>query len=85
MRFLNESSPLPGPTKLLAHIRALDLTIPDWCERKELPRHKVEKAIKGKLRMSVPFAADLEKATDGAVVVGDWIVDAEHAATGTED
>lgn len=84
MRFINESSPLPGPSKLLSHIRALGKSIPDWCEAESLPRHTVEKAIKGKLTMSVPLALEIQRATNGAVQVSDWDFDARHA-TGTED
>ena len=84
MRFLKGSSPLPGPTKLLACIRASGLSVPRFCELRGLPRHTVEKAIKGKLQMTVAFATDIEKATDGAVVVADWAFESE-AATGTED
>lgn len=83
MRMMKGVSVLPGPTKLLAAIRATELSVPKYCEAKGLHRHMVEKAIKGKLDMSVAFAAELERATDGAVVVADWVLDDADTATGT--
>lgn len=62
-----------GPKKLFDHIRGLDISIPDFCEKHGLFRQKVEKAIKGDLkRIDVDFALAIQRATDGAVTVPDW-------------
>jgi len=62
-----------GAEKLLAHIRGLNVSIPDFCEKHGLFRQKVEKAIKGDLkRIDVDFALAIQRATDGAVTVPDW-------------
>lgn len=70
---IKEAGTGAGPEKLLAHIRGLALSIPDFCESHGLFRQKVEKAIKGDLkRIDVDFALAIQRATDGAVVVEDW-------------
>jgi hypothetical protein len=70
---IKEAGAVAGAEKLLAHIRGLNISIPDFCEKHGLFRQKVEKAIKGDLkRVDVDFALAIERATDGAVTVADW-------------
>jgi hypothetical protein len=70
---IKEAGSVVGAEKLLAHIRGLGLSIPDFCERHGLFRQKVEKAIKGDLkRVDVDFALAIERATGAVVTVPDW-------------
>lgn len=70
---IKEAGEVPGAEKLLAHIRDLGVSIPDFCEQHGLFRQKVEKAIKGGLkRVDVDFALAIQRATGGAVLVADW-------------
>lgn len=70
---IKEAGSVAGAEKLLAHIRGLSVSIPDFCEKHGLFRQKVEKAIKGDLkRVDVDFALAIERATDSAVLVADW-------------
>ncbi len=70
---IKEAGEVPGAEKLLAHIRELGISIPDFCERHGLFRQKVEKAIKGGLkRVDVDFALAIQRATGGIVTVPDW-------------
>jgi hypothetical protein len=70
---IKEAGAVAGAVKLLAHIRDLGISIPDFCEKHGLFRQKVEKAIKGDLkRVDVDFALAIERATGGAVTVPDW-------------
>ena len=74
-------SPIPAAKQLLEHIRGLDETIPDWCEKKGLDRLKVQKAINGDItRIDVNFAVDVENASGGAVKAEDWYVTPEVGA-----
>lgn len=60
--------------KLLAHIRALGVSIPDWCEKNGLDRLKVQRAIRGEIqRIDVGFAFEVRRATGGEVELDEWL------------
>lgn len=68
---------------LLAHIRELYGTIPAFSTAKGLDRLKVQKVINGTIkRIDVPFALDIERATDGKVPVPWWAEAATPETTG---
>jgi hypothetical protein len=76
-----------GDTKaaraLLPIIREKYGTIPAFADAHGLDRFKLQKAIRGVLqRMDVPFARDIERATNGAVPIPWWAI--RVAADGTE-
>lgn len=60
---------------LLAHIRATDGSIPNFCERTKLDRVQVQalcSGLRGK-KISAKIAVAVERATDGVVPVAMWV------------
>jgi hypothetical protein len=63
-----------GGRKLIAHIRSLGMTVPDWCDAKGLDRFKVQKVINGQIqRVDCDFAQRAIEATGGAVQYTDFL------------
>ena len=63
----------PAAQKLLDHIRERHRTIPAFCEATGLDRLKIQRLIRGlPRRIDVQFAAEIQKATKGAVKLKDW-------------
>ncbi len=58
-----------GGRELRAHITALGLSVPDFCETHGLDRIQVQRVMNGERwkRISVDFAFAIERATNGCV------------------
>lgn len=65
-----------GGRALRAHIDDLGISVPTWCERHDIDRIMVQRAMNGdRERFSVDFALRVEAATKGAVKVAMWSTD----------
>ncbi len=62
-------SPIPAAQQLLDHIRALDTTVPAWCEEHGLDRIRIQRIVNGERwrRITADMAFAIERATKGKV------------------
>jgi hypothetical protein len=62
-----------GALDLRRYIDEQGISVPDFCEAHGLERVQVQRMLNGeRQRVSVEFAADIERATEGAVRVLRW-------------
>lgn len=65
---------LPAATDLRRFIDSRGISVQQFCEEHALDRIQVLRALNGNMkRVSVEFAADVERATDGAVRWDRWL------------
>lgn len=65
-----------GARSLRAYLLRTEQTVPDFCEKHDLSRRIVQRALNGQqTTFSVDFALAVQKATNGEVTAGSWSQD----------